>query len=29
MGRKTDWKADFDFLITVSKFIKVLEGSYE
>lgn len=29
MGRKTDWKADFDFLVTKSKFVKVLEGSYE
>ena len=29
MGRKTSWKADFDFLVTVSKFVKVLEGSYE
>jgi hypothetical protein len=29
MGRKIDWKADFDFLITKSKFVKVLEGSYD
>lgn len=29
MGRKTDWKADFDFLVTKGKFVKVLEGSYD
>ncbi len=29
MGRKIDWKADFDFLIKKSKFVKVLEGSYD
>lgn len=29
MGRKTDWRADFDFLVTKSKFVKVLEGSYD
>ncbi len=28
MGRAKDWKADFDFLTTRSKFVKVLEGSY-
>jgi uncharacterized protein YdaU (DUF1376 family) len=28
-GRKTDWKADFDFLTTKSRFVRVLEGSYE
>lgn len=28
MGRKTDWKADFDFLITRNKFVKVVEGAY-
>ena len=28
MGRKKDWKADFDFLTTSSKFIRVIEGSY-
>lgn len=28
MGRKTDWKADFDFLVTRSKFVKVVEGAY-
>lgn len=28
MGRKTDWKADFDFLTTRSKFVKVVEGAY-
>jgi hypothetical protein len=28
MGRRTPWKADFDFLTTASKFTKVIEGSY-
>lgn len=28
-GRKTDWKADFDFIFTKSKFIKIIEGSYD
>ena len=28
MGRKTDWRADFDFLTTRSKFVKVIEGAY-
>jgi len=28
MGRSGKWKGDFDFLITVSKFVRVLEGSY-
>lgn len=27
-GRKGDWRADFDFLLTPSKFAKVVEGSY-
>lgn len=27
-GRAKDWKADFDFLMTPSKFAKVVEGSY-
>lgn len=27
-GKVNDWRADFDFLITQSKFAKVLEGSY-
>lgn len=27
-GRKSDWRADFDFLLTPSKFAKVVEGSY-
>jgi len=29
MGRKTDYKADFDFMVTHSKFIKVIEGAYK
>lgn len=28
MGRSKDWKADFDFLTTRSKFVKVVEGGY-
>jgi uncharacterized protein YdaU (DUF1376 family) len=28
MGRSKDWKADFDFLTTHSKFVKVYEGAY-
>lgn len=27
-GRSKDWKADLDFLMTPSKFAKVVEGSY-
>ncbi len=27
-GEKTDWKADIDFLLTPSKFTKIMEGSY-
>lgn len=27
-GKKSEWKADFDFLVTASKFVKVMEGSY-
>lgn len=27
-GKAKDWKADFDFLMTPSKFAKVIEGSY-
>ncbi len=27
-GRSGDWRADFDFLMTSSKFAKVIEGSY-
>lgn len=27
-GRSKDWRADFDFLITASKFTKVVEGHY-
>lgn len=27
-GRTKDWRADFDFLLTPSKFAKVVEGSY-
>lgn len=27
-GRDKDWRADFDFLVTQSKFAKVVEGSY-
>ena len=27
-GKKTDWKADIDFLLTESKFTKIMEGSY-
>ncbi len=29
MGRTKDWKADFDFIITQSKFIKIMEGCYD
>lgn len=29
MGRSKDWKADFDFLTTKSKFVKVYEGGYK
>jgi len=29
MGKKTDFKADFDFLVTHSKFIKIIEGGYK
>jgi uncharacterized protein YdaU (DUF1376 family) len=28
MGRKTDFKADLDFLTTKNKFVRVVEGSY-
>jgi hypothetical protein len=28
MGRKTDFKADFDFIINKSKFARIIEGSY-
>ena len=28
MGRNGDWQANFDFLLTKSKFIKTIEGSY-
>lgn len=28
-GEKTNWKADFDFLISESKFIKLMEGGYD
>lgn len=28
-GKKTDWKADLDFLITKSKFISIMEGKYQ
>lgn len=28
-GRKTDWKANFDWLINASNFVKVLEGNYD
>ncbi len=27
-GKAKDWRADFDFLITPSKFAKVVEGAY-
>ena len=27
-GKAKDWRADFDFLLTPSKFAKVAEGSY-
>lgn len=27
-GRSKDWHADFDFLMTPTKFAKVVEGSY-
>lgn len=27
-GKAKDWKADFDFLLTPSKFAKIVEGSY-
>jgi hypothetical protein len=29
MGRKTDWSMTFDFIITKSKLIKLVEGDYE
>lgn len=29
MGRSKDWKADFDFIITENKFIKIMEGGYD
>ncbi len=29
MGRTSSWKADFDFLVTHSKFIKIIEGGYK
>ena len=29
MGVKTDWKMDFDFLITKSKMLKIIEGKYD
>jgi len=29
MGRKTDWAADFDFVINQNKMIKIIEGAYE
>ncbi len=29
MGRKTDWSMDFDFIITKSKLLKIVEGGYE
>ncbi len=28
-GHETNWKADFDFLITESKFTKIMEGAYD
>lgn len=28
MGRNGDWQANFDFLVTKSKFIKIIEGDY-
>ena len=29
MGRKTDWSADFDFIINKSKLLKIVEGGYD
>jgi len=29
MGRKTDWAMSFDFIITKSKLIKIVEGEYD
>lgn len=29
MGREKNWMADFDFLVTHSKFIKIIEGAYK
>lgn len=29
MGRAKDWQADFDFLITATKFQKIIEGGYQ
>ena len=29
MGRKTDWAMTFDFIVTKSKLLKVIEGDYE
>ena len=28
-GRKTDWRADFDWLIKAANFLKTLEGKYD
>jgi hypothetical protein len=28
-GRKTDWKADFDWILKPDNFLKILEGKYE
>lgn len=29
MGRTKNWRADFDFIITDNKFIKIMEGAYD
>ena len=29
MGRSTEWKMDFDFLVTKSKMLKIIEGGYD
>jgi uncharacterized protein YdaU (DUF1376 family) len=29
MGRKTNWKADFDFVVRHSQFIKIIEGGHQ
>lgn len=28
-GKKTDWRADFDFVLQAKSFTKIMEGSYD